>query len=421
MSIKLFLALALASIVLWSSCTPSAGTTASSENQQEVDLFSGTWRFSLLLHDTELPFNAELDFRNGESNFVIINGAERIELTDVSLIGDSLFAFFPVFDTEIRARIDDSRLITGKWYDHGRGDYSIDLIGEADKDFQFTSQKSSLDIPLRSKISFGFNDESPWDAILEITNTQGRIHGTFLTETGDYRFLTGNIINDKLLIGTFDGGHAFYFDAEIKGDSLVNGRFLSGIHYETDWYGYENPTFQLNAPDILTYLNPGYSYLDFYLPNQDGDSLSWADLKLEGKVVIVDIIGSWCPNCYDASIALKDLTREYQKEDLEILTIAFEKTENLDQARNRVFKMQDAVGLEKGFLFGGRANKTSSSNIFPMLNHIMSYPTIIFIDRNRTIRQIYTGFYGPGTGKHYSEFMANTEELIENMVRQPNI
>jgi len=37
--------------------------------------------------------------------------------------------------------------------------------------------------------------------------------GTFLTPVGDYRYLEGNIMNDKLYLSTFDGNHAFLFIA----------------------------------------------------------------------------------------------------------------------------------------------------------------------------------------------------------------
>ena len=48
-----------------------------------------------------------------------------------------------------------------------------------------------------------------------------------------------------------------------------------------------------------------------------------------------------------------------------------------------------------------------------MLNHILSYPTTIFIDKKGSVRKIHTGFNGPATGKEYDDFKAEFEGFIE--------
>jgi thiol-disulfide isomerase/thioredoxin len=391
----------------------------SQEIRNAVQIESGSWRFVMDLGGALLPFNAEITTENSEPSFVIINGDERINLEQVEFGNDSIRAVFPVFQSEIQLRVDAPGLVSGKWIDHSKENYVIPLSGEYNKNFRFTPSKSTLEISDRYRVKFDYKSENPWDAILKIQNNEGSIEGTFLTETGDYRFLDGNIMNNKVYLSTFDGSHAFYFEASIKEDSLINGIFRSGTHYQTIWKGESNNDYQLTAPDQLTYLNEGYEFFDFQLPNQDGDTVSWSNLDLDGKVVIVDIMGSWCPNCLDANKSLQKLRSGYEKDELEILTIAFERTGNLKEARERIFKMQDQLGAERGFLFGGKASKKSASQSFPMLNHIMSYPTLIFIDKNRQVRHIYTGFYGPGTGDHYSNFMSETDSIIKALISEP--
>ena len=48
--------------------------------------------------------------------------------------------------------------------------------------------------------------------------------GTILTPTGDYRYLSGFINAGVLRLG-FDGAHLFSFEADVVGDSLINGWF----------------------------------------------------------------------------------------------------------------------------------------------------------------------------------------------------
>jgi hypothetical protein len=68
------------------------------------------------------------------------------------------------------------------------------------------------------------------------------------------------------------------------------------------------------------------------------------------------------------------------------------------------------------FIFAGRASKDNTAKLFPMLSDIISYPTLIFIDKSQNIQQIYTGFYGPGTGEYYDDFMNDTRQLLADMI-----
>lgn len=404
-------------VLLLFACTDTKQTSSSQDTQDSIEY--GTWRFTLSLGNKELPFNAAIEKNGSSVSFHVINSDERIELSNCRIENDTLKASFPAFDSDIELFIESPQLLTGNWLNKSKGDdYIIPLIGESSKSFRFTPSKSSKAIPLRYHVVFSPDADDAWDAVLELENKEGILSGTFLTETGDYRYLDGNIMNQKIYLSTFDGSHAFYFEADITGDSLTNGMFLSGNHYERPWVGSASDSFELTQPEKLTYLNEGYQYFDFKLPNQDGDTMTWKDLDTGDKVVIIDIMGSWCPNCLDANIALKELVDKYDDSDVELVTIAFERSNDLDEAKERVFKMQESIGLSQEFLFGGRADKKSASRAFPMLNHIMSFPTLIFIDKDRDIRQIYTGFYGPGTGEYYDDFMVNTEKLLDSLVSE---
>jgi thiol-disulfide isomerase/thioredoxin len=178
-------------------------------------------------------------------------------------------------------------------------------------------------------------------------------------------------------------------------------------------------TYNLKNPFRLTTPTDSTAIFDIAFPNQDGETLNWEQLGLKGKVVILDVFGSWCPNCKDAAVALDLLSKKYPQEEIEIVPVAFELTENLQVAKKRVFKMQQDLRLEKGFLFGGYASKQNASAKFPMLNHIMSFPTIIVIDRKQKVRSVYTGFYGPGTGAYYDQFMVQMETLITSLLNEP--
>lgn len=390
------------------------------EPQLKYNLKSGNWRFSLQLGDKELPFIVQLHLTD-QPTATIHNQSETITVENIAIRNDSIFLDLPIFPSILAGKIESPDLIIGHWVNKSKENYTIPFVAEYGKDFRFTSKPAYDQIQNSYKVKFDTKGENPWDAILKIKNHEGALTGTFLTETGDYRYLEGNIVNKRIYLSTFDGSHAFYFSAQIKNDSLIDGLFLSGNHYSTDWKAAADESFELRKPEQLTFLNEGYSQFDFNLPNQDGDTVSWSDLNLDNKVVIVDIMGSWCPNCIDAKKALMELTKEYSLDKVEILTIACETTNDLNVAKTRLNKMNSNLNNpDTDFIFAGHASKSQTAALFPMLSEISSYPTLIFIDKSQNIKQIYTGFYGPGTGSYYDDFMSNTEKLLVEMVADTN-
>ena len=141
--------------------------------------------------------------------------------------------------------------------------------------------------------------------------------GTFLTETGDYRFLEGYSFNGTFLLSCFDGSHAFLFTGEIKGDSIINGHFYSGSHHHETWVAKRNDKFELRNPDSLTYLKPGFTKVDFNFKNLDGKNVSLQDEKFKNKVVIIQIMGTWCPNCMDETKFLAPFYDKYNSKGLD--------------------------------------------------------------------------------------------------------
>jgi thiol-disulfide isomerase/thioredoxin len=246
------------------------------------------------------------------------------------------------------------------------------------------------------------------------------IRGTFMTETGDYRFLEGCVEGNAFSLNTFDGAHIFRFDAAMleSGDEreMIKGTFRSGNHYQTPWVAVRDDSVTLRAADDLTYLNPGYDRLTFSFPDLNGDTVSLSDERFAGKPVIVQIMGSWCPNCMDESRLYAGWYKKYNPQGLEIIGLAFERHEDFGKASAAVRRLSDRLDIQYPMLIAGRASKTEAAEKLPMLNHVLSFPTSIFIDKTGAVRKIHTGFNGPGTGKFYDEFVKEYEALIEEML-----
>ena len=391
--------------------------------QIHVPMTRGIWRGILLLNDSaQLPFNFELK-SNTDYPYVIeiMNGQERIEVTDVNFIGDSVFIKMPVFDSEFRCKnFGDS--LKGVWINNARKNKNV---------IPFTAEIARAEPVLSISYIPAFNgakwecDFSPKSKDVakaigifeEVTSSY--ITGTFLTETGDYRYLSGFAKrNESFYLSCFDGAHAFLFTGKIKGDSIVNGNFYSGSHWHETWVAKRNDKFQLRNPDSLTFLKPGFTKVDFNFKNLEGKNVSLKDDKFKNKVVLIQIMGSWCPNCMDETKFLASFYDTYKSKGLEVVGLAFERTDDFNKAVANVSRMKNKFNANYEFLITGKTGADQASEALPMLNKIMAFPTTIYIDKKGIVRKIYTGFYGPATGDNYTKYVEETTRFIEKLLAE---
>ena len=390
-------------------------------------LKTGQWYASLKLDEThQLPFLIDVVKSEKSQAFYILNGNERILLKEATYAGDSIFISFPAFASELRVKIENKKFLTGRWYNHAKkGNYYLPFWSKLNEQPRYPDVQQSIDVAGKWEVTFDYNSENPEKAIGIFEDGSYKcgyggkrdniIIGTFLTETGDYRFLEGATTKDSLYLSTFDGSHAFLFSASLNKDTLW-GEFLSGKHYKTNWFAIKNPDAELGDPDSLTYLvndNP----IQFSLPNVDGTTYSYPNEATKGKVTMIQLMGTWCPNCLDESRYLKEL-RETYGDQLEIIAVTFETQKELS---DKVAKVQDYrvnLGLDYTFLIGGDACKSCATELFPMLNEVISFPTVVFIDKKGEIRKIHTGFNGPGTGSYYTEFVESTNAFVKTLITE---
>lgn len=388
----------------------------------QSSIHTGLWLGTLDLGVEKMPIRFSVAHKKGKYFFEIRNADEKIKVSEITQVGDSLCAKMPIFDSEFCLKIEnEGKKLVGVWRNHARKDKNF-LPFEAD--FQENTQnqltKSKPHFSLAGKWEVHFSPNNPEDAspaIGEFFQTGNHVTGTFLTETGDYRFLEGdwNDAKAELRISCFDGSHAFLFTAKKEGEEL-RGKFYSGAHWQEEWTAKRNPNFTLRPADSLTFLKAGYEKMAFTFPDLNGKKVSLSDKKYENKVVLIQIMGSWCPNCMDETKLFTDWYKKYHNKGLEIIALSYEKTEDFAKASQNVQRLKTHFGAEYDFLIAGTSNKKAAATTLPMLNAIVAYPTAILIDRKGNIRNIYTGFSGPGTGKHYTEFVKEKETLIEELL-----
>lgn len=350
----------------------------------------------------------------------VINGDEVITVKDIDRRGDSLFIRMPLFDSEFKAVLHDEGHISGRWYNYLKGpDHSMPFVARAGHLPRPSADSSALAGHWRVRFSPGKEDGYDAIGIFEL-RTGGQATGTFLTETGDYRYLDGWMQGDSLLLGGFDGSHAFLFQAERQGDSLV-GRFRSGIHWEEPWVAVRDPDFTLRHPDSLTFLREGHEMIDFRFPDLQGRMVSPNDPQYKGKALLVQVMGSWCPNCVDETRLLNELYAKHHDAGLEVLAVAFEKHRDPQRAKQALEHYQRTLEVPYPILYAGSSNKEEAAAKMPFLNHVMSYPTCILVDRQGKVRRIRTGIYGPSTGAHYAQYKRSLTLFVEELLKEGQV
>lgn len=387
----------------------------------EVDFerLRGPWLFEMDLDGQSLPFHVRVEDDSTMTVFSVRNGDEFIRAERVEMHGDSLFVRMPVFNTSIRARLHSDSTLTGEFIDHSRsGDYRIPVKGTKGVLRRFLSTApANTDISGRWAVGFSPGRDNAYPAIGKFLQDGSQLTGTFLTTTGDFRFLEGAVSGDSLFLSGFDGAHALLFKARIDGDS-ISGGFWSGIHWYEDWKGVRSPGVQLPDPEHLTTMKPGQSHMEFTFTDLEGNPVSLSDDRFRNKVVIVQIMGSWCPNCLDETRYLVDLYRRLGPKGLEVVALGFERGGDDRERLSNLTRLRDHFPIPYTVLLAGGASKAEASEKLPMLSHVVSFPTTVFLDRRGRVRRIHTGFSGPGTGDNYMEFVSRTESLVNQMVEE---
>ena len=374
-----------------------------------------TWRAELALNDRlSLPFFLEELSDDHSSSYHIVNGPEKIDLTTKQK-GDSLQLSFLEMDSYLMISLDSLNNFRGYWQNNIKGQ-RIPLHGISGRFPRFHSSSGSKPLRIAEKysVTFSLTDE-PWPAIGLFEQAGQNVSGTFLTETGDFRFLSGNVYGNEFYLSCFDGSHAFLFTAKINGEALI-GRFYSGTSYQTDWEGIADKNARLRSPNKLTYI------IDSTLSLNDVNVTTTCGFKkklggFKSPVTIIQIMGSWCPNCLDETNYYKALYEKYKSQGLKITSIAFEYGATKRIQRKKLKRFADKAKIPYPIYLGGAANKKTASVLFPMLNEISSFPTSLFLNEKGDVVFIHTGFNGPGTGDVFENYKKEIEGLIERLLK----
>lgn len=399
------------------------GETASAPSPPSV---AGDWRAVLASPGGELPFTLRIVDDGGELRAVAVNGEEEAPFSSVEQDGARVVLHFERYDSEITAEVDASgERLSGTWRKTvPSGDSTLPFSAERGAAGRFRAAEatgSSAVASVAGVWAAEFTDEDGREvARAEFEQDGTRVTGTFLTPTGDYRFLAGSYEGGLLRLSTFDGAHAFLFQARAGDDGSLRGDFWSRDTYHATWTARPAAQDAAILPDAWSAvgLTNGDGSFGFSFPDLEGQPVSLDDPRFAGKVVLVNVFGSWCPNCNDEAPLLAEWYRRYRDQGLEIVGLAYEFSGDPERDRGVVGRFAERYGIDYPLLLAGISDKAEAGSTLPDLTAVLAYPTSIFLGRDGKVRKIHSGFSGPATGEHHTRLVGELEHLIEELLAE---
>lgn len=393
--------------------------------QEKRELYKGQWKAELHRMDgVRVVFNFETKKLNNRWQLHIRNASEFIVVNAVEVKGDSVNFIMPFFESEFRSQIQPDGSLKGIWF-KGTALKTQEWVFTAfpGKHLRFEPAKGkpAYIISGRWSVSITRPNGTIRPAIAEFSQKGDQLTGTFLTPSGDYRYLEGIVTGNQLFLSVFDGSHSYLFTATVDNEKQIsNGIFYSGFNGKENWTAIKDSAAELPDVGSTPQLKEGEERIRFSFKDINRKMISSADNRFRNKVVIVQLMGSWCPNCMDETKFLSEFYVKNKGRGIEVVALAYENSTDFERSRNSLLKFKERFNVQYPMLVTGvwvndslRTEKT-----LPQITPIKVFPTTIFIGRDGKVKKLHTGFYGPGTGIHYEALKKEFYEIIEGLLKE---
>lgn len=408
-------------VILFFVCLVNIGF-ADAQDEKKLD---NNWRVALDRQDgKQVVFQLQQKQEAGKTVLYIMNAAEKIRITEVQEVGDSLFFSMPTFEASFRVKINGKGNLSGT-YIKGTSTKTQywPLLGYRNTPERFDASKGNANFTITGKwdVTITRANGTTRKAVAEFEQDGNKLTGTFLTPSADYRYLEGIVTGNTLKASSFDGDNARLFEASIENEHTISGGvFYNGFSGKETWTAERNENIGLPETNEPPGLREGSSKLNFTFPDLKGIPVSINDAKYQNKVVIIQVMGSWCANCLDETKFLADYYKNNQARGIEVIALAYEFTTDTARSKKSVAKFQKLFDVQYPMLITGVAagDEQKTEKTLPQLTNIKSFPTTIFIDKKGMVKEIHSSFYGPGSGEYYIAYKNKFYKTVDDLLNE---
>ena len=383
---------------------------------------NGSWNGVVYLNSRdEVPIKIEMKQEGTKVFATILNGDERLEATSGSFDGQNIKLKFDYYDAEIEAgfvRREVIGKVTRTWHNTKLVRELKMWKGGAPVVIPAAAEGKDITGDWLMKVGEGENQKE-WQ--LSVNQKNGELIGTILTPSGDWGTMTGFIGYNKIAMNRFDVINARALRAVLTEDGKMKGSVDLGqgdaprtftaerVYIPKDGIAFSAGNVRMKNPaEPLK-----FSGTDF-----EGKTVSYDDPRFKNKVIVIEITGSWCPNCYDEAPLLKDLYARYKAQGLEILGLSFEYTGEVKRDLEQVKIFAKKHDIPYLMLLGGSTENDDIQKKLPQLENFGAFPTTIFIGRDGLVKKFHAGFEGPATGARFTKTKADFEETVNELLKE---
>ncbi len=380
---------------------------------------NGIWDATVTVKDYEVPFRIEFSQQGGQMVGSFLDGDVKVSSTAGQLENGNLHLRYDYYNSDLRASLNNGEL-EGTYTKKGRSGLTTYKFKARRFQPSPAADESAPSIAGDWILRADTNNNRPnaWRLILRQSRTE--VSGAILRLDGDTGTLSGKFHEGKLVLSHFSAARPALVEATLKPDGTLEGimnrnvKFVGARAAEASARGLKEPP----DPSRYTSVKDPTEPLHFSFPDPDGKTVSDADVRFRGKVVIVNIMGSWCPNCHDETPLLVELYRRYHDQGLEIVGLAFEALNDPEQDRTQVRAFIRRHGIQYTVLMAGQSVDGAVPKALPQIANFDAYPTSFFVGRDGRVKAVHAGFASPATGEENVRLKREIEETVKRLLAE---
>ena len=379
---------------------------------------AGEWRAALELAGGELQFGLVVETDGGGWRGRLCNGTRCQPFTAVTQAGDSIVLEMADYAAAITAKVSGDSL-TGSYRNVGnRGPRIIPFRAERGR-WPVSRAPERL---VGRWDAMWIGDFGTTPRVIDLRNGKAGLEGTIISNTGDYGHFAGQMTGDSFALAHFDGSYVYLLTGAVSGGGgkpdTLRGLFHAGVRTQTPFIAVRSTGARTSRPLTENTQADTTEPFRFAFPDLDGRTVTEQDPRFKGKVVMVDVFGTWCPTCHDAAPELVRLYRKYHDQGLEIVGLAYEVSGDTAVDRRQVRRYREKFGIPFPLLLAGINETDAAAATLPQLQGFTAFPTTIFLGRDGKVRRIHAGFYGPATGAQHAKQVREWEAEVERLLAE---
>lgn len=382
-------------------------------NASAAEISAGPWKFVLKTTHADVPFIIDFKYKKKKLTGILHNGKESIPLKDITYVKKAISIPIQNYEISLELTQQDNKSVVGNLIRHNKNPkVQTPVAGVFGATERFDTKKEKPTINLNGKWALVMEDDKHQKSpgIGNFIQKGNSLSGSILTPTGDYRYLDGYVSGNQFEAASFDGVYNYLFKGSLV-DGNVDAALLSNT--KTKITGNLDPKAEL--PDA--YKQTEIKDLKFIFPDLKGQSVSLTHPKFKNKVVVVQIFGSWCPNCLDEMNYLIPWYHENAKRGVEIVALAFERSLSVEEATKQLLKVQKKLKIPYAILQAGSTAEDKPVDKLPGLKNFISFPTTIFLNKKHEVVKVHAGFSGPSTGEFYRKWKSEFNQTINQLIK----